>query len=429
MTLKSIEKFIKVELSGGNLLFAMTLLALLWANSPFSDSYHSFWHHKLTLAVGDFVLSKSLLLWINDGLMAIFFFVIGLEIKREILVGELTSLRKASLPIFAAIGGMIAPIVFFLMINNKTETIDGWGVPMATDIAFTLGILQILGKRAPISLKVFLTAFAIIDDIGAVLVIAIFYSSEIQINLIIYSLAIWLVLLILGIFRFYSKYIFLLAGFVIWVLMLKSGIHPTLAGILLAFTIPVQQKKNVREFIGEIQGKIGILCREDPINNKGFLSQDQLDAANDIDDSATAIKSPLQHLETKLHGWVSFIIIPLFALANAGVTFEGAMFSNFNLSLAIALGLILGKVIGISLLSIISIKLKIADLPDRTTFSHIFGVSFLGGVGFTMSLFISNLAFTDEAFINAAKLGILGGSLVAGILGFTIIRSMCKECG
>lgn len=428
MTLKPIEKFLKVELSGSNLLFAMTFLALVWANSPFSESYHELWHHKLTIGIGDFVLSKSLLLWINDGLMAIFFFVIGLEIKREILVGELTSFRKASLPIFAALGGMAGPVIVFLLINNKAETVQGWGIPMATDIAFSLGILQLLGKRAPISLKIFLTAFAIIDDIGAVLVIAIFYSSDIHVNLIIISLSIWLSLLVMGLLKFYSKYIFLIAGFIIWVLLLKSGIHPTLAGIMLAFTIPVQQRKKVKEFMGEIQSSIGILCKEEPANKKGFLTHEQLEAANELDDSATAIKSPLQHLETKLHGWVSMIIIPLFALANAGITFEREMFANINVSLAIALALILGNVAGITLMSFLTLKLKIADLPDNTNFKHIFGMAFLGGVGFTMSLFISNLAFVDEALINAAKLGILAGSLVAGILGYTMIRSMCKKC-
>ncbi|MBN1132314.1 MAG: Na+/H+ antiporter NhaA [Bacteroidales bacterium] len=428
MTLKPVEKFLKVEISGSNLLFIMTIVALLWANSPFSESYHSFWQHIITVGVGNIVLSKSILLWINDGLMAIFFFVIGLEIKREIIVGELSSVKKASLPLFAALGGMVGPVIIFLLINNNPETIRGWGIPMATDIAFALGILQLLGKRAPLSLKIFLTAFAIIDDIGGVLVIALFYSMEIKIQLIFYALAIWLVLLILGIFKFYSKYIFLIGGLVIWVLMLKSGLHPTLAGILLAFAIPVQKKKMVRELMNDIRGNMDILSRKEAINEKGFLTKEQLDAANELDDAATAIKSPLQHLETKLHGWVSLIIIPLFALANAGITLNKTMFSNINLSLAIALGLILGKVIGISLISLFSIKLKIAALPEKTTFKHLFGVSFLGGVGFTMSLFICNLAFIDPALIYSAKLGILAGSLVSGLLGFTIIRSMCKIC-
>lgn len=428
MTLKPFEKFVKIELSGSNLLFGMTFLALLWANSPFSESYYNVWHHKLTIGIGDFILSKSILQWINDGLMAIFFFVIGLEIKREVLVGELTSMRKASLPIFAAIGGMVGPMLIFLLINNRSETINGWGIPMATDIAFSLGILHLLGKRVPVSIKIFLTAFAIIDDIGAVLVIAIFYSSEIEMHLIVYSLVIWAVLMVMGLFKYYSKYIFLLAGFIIWVLLLKSGIHPTIAGILLAFSIPVQQKKKVRVFIGEMQSQVGILCKEEPINEKGFLTNQQLEAANDIDDSATAIKSPLQHLETKLHGWVSLIIIPLFALANAGVTFEKEMFSNINLSIAIAVALVLGNVIGINIMSFLVLKLKIADLPEKTTFRHIFGVSFLGGVGFTMSLFISNLAFVDDAFINATKLGILAGTLISGVLGYIMIRSLCKTC-
>jgi len=427
MTSETFRKFLRFEINGSNLLFLMTIIALAWANSPFAESYHALWHHKLTIGIGDMILSKSLIHWINDGLMAIFFFVIGLEIKREIAVGELTSAKKAALPIFAALGGMSVPLLLYLLINNNPDASRGWGIPMATDIAFSLAILQLLGKRVPLGIKVFLTAFAIVDDIGAVLVIAIFYSADIQTGYLVISLLIWAVLMLASLLRKFNVYIFAIAGFMVWLLMLKSGIHPTIAGILLAFAVPLQQKRKLKDLTGRMQEILPLLSSSDPLNEKGLLSKDQLEAINDLEDCALKIQSPLQELENKLHGWVSYLIMPLFALANAGVSLSGLNGDHMNLTIAIALSLLVGNIIGISVFTIGAVKLKLAELPEGVTLSNIIGTSFLGGIGFTMSLFIVNLAFDNQALIDSAKLGILAGSLLAGLGGYLFIRLSSKK--
>ncbi len=428
MTLKPFERFLHIEISSSQMLFSMTIIALVWANSPLSELYHRIWNYKLTIGLGNYMLSQTLLHWINDGLMAIFFFVIGLEIKREILTGELTTFKKSALPIFAAIGGMAAPGIIFLLLNTHPETAQGWGIVIATDIAFSLGILQLLGRRAPLPLKIFLTVFAIADDIGAVLVIAIFYSSDIYTNLILISLGIWAVLMALGYFRLYSRYLFSIGAFVMWILMLKSGIHPTIAGVLMAFTIPVRKRKLVLKANREIRDALTRLDKQEPVNKKGILTKEQLEAVNDIEESASLIQSPLQHLENKLHGWVSLLIMPLFALANAGVPITPEMFDSFSFSLVIAASLFFGKVIGVSSMSYLAIRTRIGEITGNMGFRHIFGASFLGGVGFTMSLFIANLAFPQNpVYLNAAKAGIIMGSFVSGLAGFLVIRSFCKE--
>jgi len=427
MTTDTFKRFLKFEISGSNLLFLMTIIALAWANSPFAESYYSVWHHKLTIGIGDLVLSKSLIHWINDGLMAIFFFLIGLEIKREIAAGELTSAKKAILPVFAALGGMSIPLVVYLLVNNNSEAARGWGIPMATDIAFSLAILQLLGKRVPLGIKVFLTAFAIVDDIGAVMVIAIFYSTDIQVGYLIISLLIWAILMAASLLRRFNIYIFMIAGFMVWLLMLKSGIHPTIAGILLAFAVPLQQKKKLKDLTGRMKELLPTLSDPDPINEKGLLSKGQLEAINDLEDCAMKIQSPLQELENKLHGWVSYLIMPLFALANAGVAFFGGNIAYPNLVLAIGLALTIGNIAGISLFTLSSLKLKLAELPDGVRFSNIIGTSFLGGIGFTMSLFIVNLAFDNQAMIDSAKIGILAGSFISGLGGYIFFRLTHKK--
>ncbi len=428
MTFKPFERFLDIEISSSQLLFSMTLIALIWANSPWSDLYHEIWHHQISIGLDSYRLSQSLLHWINDGLMAIFFFVIGLEIKREILVGELTTFKKSALPILAAIGGMAAPGIIFLLLNEYPETARGWGIVIATDIAFSLGILHLLGRRAPLALKLFLTVFAIVDDIGAVLIIAVFYSSDFHTSLLLISLGIWAILMALGYFRLYSRYLFLTGAFVMWVFMLKSGIHPTIAGVLMAFTIPVQKRKVVGQTSVDIRDALTRLNKKDPINKKGILTKEQLEAANDIEESASLVQSPLQHLENKLHGWVSLLIMPLFALANAGVTITPEMFDIFSFSLVIAGSLFFGKVIGVSSMSFLAIRTRIGEMPATISFRHIFGASFLGGVGFTMSLFIANLAFPENSFyLNAAKMGIIMGSLLSGLTGYLVMRSFCKE--
>ncbi len=422
------DRFFRQESSSSLLLFGVTLLTLLFVNIGFYDPYFDLLNKKLTFGLGNFVLSKSLILWINDGLMAIFFFVIGLEIKREILMGELSSVKKASLPVIAALGGMLGPVIIYLSFNQNEATHPGWAIPMATDIAFTLGILKMLGKRVPYALKIFLTAFAIVDDLGAILVIAIFYSSHINLMLIFAALGIFAVMLIMTRVGLYNKYIYFVLSAVIWVLFLKSGIHATIAGVLVAFAIPIRKKIKLKDFQMEMQHALDTFKS---LNGKKhpqhILNHDQMGAITHMDHLTEQIQSPLQRLEHNLHGWVAFVIMPIFAFANAGVLIDSESFLNFDLSALIALALIFGNLIGISLFSWIAIKVKLASLPEGTTFKQLAITGLLGGVGFTMSLFITNLSFENQAFIDASKIGIILGSAIAGVVGYFLLKSTLKE--
>ena len=418
-----IKHFIKLESSSSIILFFVSIIAIVWANSSFGNLYEELWNHKFTIGFADtsFHLSKPLILWINDGLMAIFFFVVGLEVKREILLGELTTLRKAALPLFAAVGGMVGPVLVFLLLNSGKTGLDGWGIPMATDIAFTLGILKILGKRVPLGLKIFLTAFAIVDDIGAVLVIAIFYSADIQWDLITYALILVSFVGVLSYKRIYSKYLFFVVGFIVWILFLKSGIHPTIAGILMAFTIPIYRKIDVKGFKSEVSSQLKVIEKHTSEND--LLTKKQIQAIDALEGINEQVNSPLQHLEHTLHGWVSYVIMPIFALANAGVVLNfSSIGDSSHLTMNIALALIFGNTIGILGLSLLAVKLKLADLPKGVNIQQLVGVSLLGGLGFTMSLFIVNLAYIDPNFIVASKMGVIIGSLIAGVLGYLVLR-------
>lgn len=424
----SLNQFINLETTGSLLLFAFSILAVILANSPLGNYYEQFWRYKIAIGFvnTDFYLEKSLILWINDGLMAIFFFVIGLEVKREVLSGELTTLRKASLPIFAAVGGMAFPVFIFIFFNQGKVGAEGWGIPMATDIAFTLGILKLLGNRVPLGLKIFLTVFAIVDDIGAVLVIAVFYSANIQWDLISYAILIVSGLGLLSYKHLYSKYFFFVMGFAVWVLFLKSGVHPTIAGILLALTIPMYRKINLSEYEKALSAQLENFKRR-KFKNPQLLNKSQLEIVDEIENISSQVQSPLQHLENSLHGWVSYVIMPIFALANAGVVLSFSGLANTgHITINIALALVFGNIIGIMLLSYLAIKFKFADLPKGVKFKNLLGVSILGGLGFTMSLFITNLAYDNEAFIVAAKMGVILGSLVAGILGYMVLRMQLK---
>lgn len=423
-----LKNFIKLEISGSVILFAATIAALIIANSPLSESYLSFWENKISVKLPGFELSKPVLKWINDGLMAVFFFLIGLEIKREILTGELSQLKKASLPIIAALGGMILPALIFIFMNTGKPGIEGWGIPMATDIAFSLGILQLLGKRVPIGLKVFLMAFAIIDDLGAVLVIAFFYSSHlIWLNIGI-GLLIVVALFMLASRGYYSKYIFFIAGIVVWVLFLKSGIHATIAGVLMAFTIPMQRKINTKSFYNKSTQILEEFKKDVKTNQKtSILSKNQIEALDELEGLTARTSSPVQYLEHSLHGWVSYLIMPLFAFANAGVVFSFTSDMNLGLSTNIATSLVIGKAVGIFLFSLLAIKSRISMLPRNVNFSQLFGISILGGLGFTMSLFINSLAYTEMSLINSGKIGIIIGSLIAGIFGFMVLALSTKK--
>jgi len=423
-----LKSFIKLETASSIILFLVSIFAIIWANSSYGYLYEEIWYKKFTIGFinSDFHLSKSLILWINDGLMAIFFFVIGLEVKREILAGELTTLRKASLPIFAAIGGMAFPVLIFFLLNKGKVGMDGWGIPMATDIAFTLGILKLLGKRVPLGIKIFLTAFAIVDDIGAVLVIAIFYSTNIQWDLIAYAMVLFAGVSFLSYKEVYSKYFYFIIGFIIWLLFLKSGVHPTIAGILMAFTIPIHRKVNISEYLESVKQQL-IIFKDNKATSNQLLTNDQIHAVDAIESCSEKVHSPLQHLEHTLHGWVSYLIMPIFALANAGVIIsfkglEGATHIVFN----IAAALILGNTLGIFFMSYAAVKLKFADLPENVNFKQLLGAGMLGGLGFTMSLFIANLAYEEESLVAAAKMGIIIGSLIAGLLGYLVLRFTLK---
>ncbi|MGB5363596.1 MAG: Na+/H+ antiporter NhaA [Aureibaculum sp.] len=420
------QKFVKIESLSGILLFSATIVAMIWANSGFGDTYQSLWQYKIGISSQNFQLTKPLILWVNDGLMAIFFFLIGLEIKRELLIGELNSVRKATFPLFAAVGGMFIPLGIFLFLNQNPDTADGWGIPMATDIAFSLAILKLLGDKVPLSLKIFLTAFAIVDDLGAVLVIAIFYSSGVNWMLILYAIIALIMLFVLSKKGYFLKYFTLFVGIIIWFLFLKSGIHPTIAGVLLAFTIPIRQKIDINTFVENLKS-ISKNIIDKKSSEQLLLSKDQMEQIDNLEELTEKFHSPLQHLEHKLHNWVAYFIMPVFALANSGVVFNADMDLNMPLIINIAIALFIGKFIGITLLSLLSVKLKIAQLPDNVNYWQIVGISILAGVGFTMSIFIANLAFTENlVFIYSAKIGIIIGSLISGIIGYLILKFNSK---
>ncbi len=424
-----INQFIKLETSSSIILFSATIAALILANSPLSEQFLNIWKNYVTISLPGFELSKPIYKWINDGLMAIFFFLIGLEIKREVLTGELSHVKKASLPLFAAIGGMIVPATLFTVLNAGNAGGHGWGIPMAADIAFTLGILTLLGNRVPSGIKIFLMAFAIIDDLGAVLVIAFFYSSNIIWTNLFIGLGIVVVLGILSWYDYYSKYFFFICGVLVWVLFLKSGIHSTIAGVLLALTIPLRRKTDTDSFYErgkDILDDFLHECNTQGEGEKKVLTKKQLQSIDELEELTETTTSPLQHSEHGLHGWVSYLIMPAFAFANAGVVFSFSGDTNLALSLNIAISMILGNFIGIFSFSWLSIKLNISELPENVNFKQLAGVSFLGGLGFTMSLFINNLAYTDIALINSAKMGILFGSLIAGTLGYFTLRLTIK---
>ncbi|MDM8158436.1 Na+/H+ antiporter NhaA [Labilibaculum sp. K2S] len=414
------QKFVKIESFSGILLFIATLLALIWANSPLSHLYDSLWQYKIGITTSNFELNKPIILWINDGLMAVFFFLIGLEIKRELLIGELNTVRKASFPFFAALGGMLVPVAMFFLLNNNQSTSNAWGVPMATDIAFSLAILKLLGKRIPLGLKVFLTAFAIVDDLIAVLVIAIFYSGNIQWILLGYAVIPLAILIFLAYRKIYFPYFVFIIGVLVWYLFLKSGIHPTVAGVLMAFTIPIRQKIDIKTYSRKL---MGIAKDIEGTCEKPILSDHQIEQIDNLEDWTSQVQSPLQHLEHKLHNWVAFFIMPVFALSNAGIKFGTDINLELPLVINIALCLIIGNSIGVSLISFIGIKLKFAELPQGVKAIQVVGISFLAGIGFTMAIFIANLAFiTNPEFIDSAKIGILIGSFTSGVIGYLILR-------
>lgn len=424
--LKPINEFLHQEASGGILLIICTVIALAWANSPWFHSYHELWHSNIGVNLGNLLnLDYSLHHWINDGLMAIFFFTVGLEIKRELLVGELSSIQKASLPIAGAIGGMVAPALFYVIFNSGGEGANGWGIPMATDIAFVVGIIALLGPRIPLTLKIFVLALAIADDIGAVMVIAIFYTSEISVTALIIAAVVLVSLTILNKLGTKGLIPYTILGIILWLAFLKSGVHATIAGVLLAFTIPASSRYNTEKFSLKIKELIGKFDSEDEHRDNVLSNQERQSNVMAIEQSCENVLTPLQRFEHNLHPWVAFFIIPVFALANAGVTLVGldilgALFSP--VSLGIIVGLFIGKQLGIFGLSYLAVKMKLASLPEGVNWKNLYGAGILAGIGFTMSLFIAGLAFDDPALLDLSKIGVLTGSLISGIVGYVYLK-------
>lgn len=432
------RKTIKNYTNSGNVLILATIMALLVVNVPFTKNiYESLWTHEVALQVGAFNLFShhgepmSIMAFINDALMALFFFSVGLEIKREVLVGELSSFRNALLPIVAAIGGMAFPVLIYWLIAKGTPYAGGAAIPMATDIAFSLGVLAMLGDRVPIGLKVFLTTLAVVDDIGGILVIAIFYSTDINFMLLGFSAICLLILALGGKLGIQSKLYYTFFGLIVWFCFLNAGIHPTIAGVLVAFCVPAKPVYAPKNYIKIIRSNISHFASEDDerLNSRTILNKEQMNELKEIESASDKVISPLQDMEDTLHPLVNYIIVPLFAFANAGIYFGDMSFDQLfhGIAPAIIIGLVCGKFLGIFSFSAICILLKWAPMPDGACWKSLASVSILGGIGFTVSLFISNLSFgTGDAIavmlLNDAKLGILVGSVLAGFLGWLALH-------
>ena len=418
------QRFFKRIVSGSFCLFCATLLALLWTNlSP--TSYNHLWHMDLTISVGPLVITKSLIHWIDEALMTLFFFTVGLEIKREILVGELASPKRALLPIAGALGGMLFPAGIYVALNYNTPAANGWGIPMATDIAFSLAVLAIMGKRIPVGLKVFLSAFAIADDLGAVLVIALFYTQSIVWSYLFICMFFLMGLVAASLLWIRSPLVYGLLGIGIWFAILGSGVHATVAGVVVAMFIPARGKYNTDTFIRTCKTHLERFeCETDSCGYSILLNPEHLNAVHDINVACLDVETPLQRLEYNLHPWIAFLILPLFALANAGLSLRGINMSVaviHPVTLGIILGLVLGKPIGISLFTYFAFKAFKAPLPSGVCWTHIIGASMLGGIGFTMSLFISGLSFPPGDFSEFSKFGIIVGSLLSGVMGLGLL--------
>ncbi|WP_177419129.1 Na+/H+ antiporter NhaA [endosymbiont of Lamellibrachia barhami] len=420
--LTPLEEFIHRQTTSGVLLMLCAVVALYVANSQWNEAYHHLLELPFTIGVPGFQLSKSLHHWINDGLMAIFFFVVGLELKREILVGELADPKHAVLPIVAAIGGMLVPVFFYISFNPEGHTLNGWGVPMATDIAFALGALALLGKRVPKNLLTFLVALAIVDDLGAVLVIALFYTETINIPALAIAAAMLGLLVSLNLGGIRRPLPYILLGIVLWIAMLKSGVHATLAGIFLAFTIPMRPKYDPDRFLSQINGMVEQIKRAYQREENIVINDEMRSRVRALGEGVQLVQAPAQILERKMHLPSAYLVIPIFSLANAGIPIDWSSLGSIvthPVSVGIAAGLVLGKLIGIAGFSWVAVRLGLTSLPHGLNFKHIIGVALMGGIGFTMSIFIAELGFAHHAEdLLMAKTGILFASALAGVSGF-----------
>jgi NhaA family Na+:H+ antiporter len=415
------QEFSENEAAGGALLLAAAVLALVWANSPWAESYFALSEYRFTVGFEGFALSMSILHWINDGLMAVFFFVVGLEIKRELLVGELASPRQAALPIAGAFGGVVVPALLYFSLNAGGPGAAGWGIPMATDIAFAVGALGLLGSRVPLGLKVFLTALAIVDDIVAVLVIAIFYTGNLSWLSLGAAAGFFAAVLTANKLGVRHPLPLAFLGFCMWVAMLLSGVHATIAGVLAALAMPAQPRIDVERFVA--RGRQLLDQVEHTDDEEHILRSAARQAAvMALEDACEKVEAPLQRFEHMLLPWVRLLVMPIFAMANAGVALgTGVAAATSPISLGIVLGLVAGKPIGIFCASWLAVRLRLATLPAKVGWWQILGVGALGGIGFTVSIFIAGLAFDEQALLAVAKMGIFAGSLFAGGVGFLLL--------
>ncbi len=418
---KPFQRFFHLEASGGMVLLACTIIALLVANSPYASAYHAFWNQTLSLTIGESAISYPLWYWVNDGLMVIFFFVIGLELKRELTSGELSETRKIILPAAAAVGGAITPAIIYLSLQSGQPAEVGWAIPMATDIAFVVGILSLLGDRVPHSLKIFLLSVAIVDDLLAVSVIAIFFTETIQMTMLVLSVSGFGLIYLLNKLGVRNVGVYLLVGCAIWLFTLKSGVHPTIAGVILGMMTPATGMVN-RKTVREAIATLGVRFAK---SEKSEIEKSEFSMSTEVQFTLRESISPLERLETALHPWVAFVIMPLFALANAAVFIDVSSLQE-SLSIAIILGLVLGKPVGILLASSIVIGVGWAKLPNNVNWLTMVGAGLLAGIGFTMSLFIASLAL-EGSMLEVAKGGILFGSGISMVLGFGLLFVSLKK--
>jgi NhaA family Na+:H+ antiporter len=425
-----LQRVLSHEAAGGIVMLAAAAVALVWANSPWSDSYTDLWATPLRVELGDLIHLDHLSLqtWVNDALMAVFFLLVGVEIKREVVHGDLRDLRSVTLPVIAAVGGMVVPAAIFAAFNAGGDGADGWGIPMATDIAFAVGVVTLLGKRVPLAAKIFLLTLAVADDIGAIVVIAVFYTGDLAWG--------WFAAALLGLGAIFlmrrgdvqSLAPYLSVGAFVWLALLESGVHATLAGVALGLLTPAWPLHSPRRFPAEARrllDRIDKAYYDRVLTQEEFVENEHL--AAEVARMAMYATSPLERLESRLSPWVSYVIVPVFALANAGVRFSGEAVSGLfsdPIVLGVAAGLVAGKTIGVVTASFLAVKLGLGKLPAGATWRHIFGLAMVAGVGFTVALFVTSISFTDPVLADSAKIGILLGSAIAGIGGYLFLRAI-----
>jgi len=427
ITSTAFQNFFNTISNGGFLLIVAAIIAFIWSNTS-PEGYSHFWHQELSINIGGAALTHSLAHWVNDALMTLFFFTVGLEIKREMLVGGLSDPKKAALPVAAAIGGMIVPALFYFIFNGSGDSSSGWGIPMATDIAFSLAILSTLGKRVPFGIRLFLTAFAIADDLGAILVIAIFYTPTIHLSYLGASLVMCGGLFILNRFWVRNTLVYMIMGALMWYLVAHSGLHATITGVIVAMFIPAKSRYNTDLFLQMVRERLDQIhckCEDGQCGYTIMENREHLEAVMAIDTACNEVETPLQRMEHAMEPWIAYLILPLFALANAGVVMaeldmQAALLHP--ITLGVALGLTIGKPIGITLSTWLATRILRVNLIEGVTWPMIVGVGFLGGIGFTMSLFIAALSFTVPVYQEYAKMGIIIGSIASAVLGYIVLR-------